>query len=191
MGYGLALRELYALCAGAGLRVIAMAALVGEHSFSAGRVRLAPGRPDAGDLAAAEGFGRELAVRLDASSGAGECPGAPAIEGSSIPGGLELMARVLPKDSARIFARVPRTNPSCTGCGACVAFCPMGAIGRNLDIDGSKCIRCFACAKRCPRGGRNIGFNAGHLVAGVTRMKGGSRRENLYLLPEGGKGERA
>lgn len=42
----------------------------------------------------------------------------------------------------------------CTGCGACVAECPAGAI--SLDdqgiavVDKEKCTGCGRCAKACP-----------------------------------------
>ncbi len=46
----------------------------------------------------------------------------------------------------------------CTGCGACCAVCPKGAIEMKRDsegflspvIDHSKCIKCKICAKTCP-----------------------------------------
>ncbi len=46
----------------------------------------------------------------------------------------------------------------CTGCGACVAACPKGAIERKDDSEGfptpyiveDKCIECGLCAKVCP-----------------------------------------
>jgi len=43
----------------------------------------------------------------------------------------------------------------CTGCGACTAVCPTGAIsldGGTARIDQSRCIGCQACARACPKG---------------------------------------
>lgn len=47
---------------------------------------------------------------------------------------------------------------NCTGCGACIAVCPVGAISFILDdegnrypkIDGEKCVKCDLCSRTCP-----------------------------------------
>jgi len=47
---------------------------------------------------------------------------------------------------------------ACTGCGACVAICPLGCITMSKDrygasipeIDSAKCSGCGLCEKRCP-----------------------------------------
>lgn len=60
----------------------------------------------------------------------------------------------------------PRTRPgpdiaapsSCSGCSACVAVCPAGALAMEKDaagfwrpvLDKAKCVECGACAKACP-----------------------------------------
>ena len=45
----------------------------------------------------------------------------------------------------------------CTGCGACVEVCPVGAIqlikgemGNHAEIDEDKCRQCEACVEACP-----------------------------------------
>jgi NAD-dependent dihydropyrimidine dehydrogenase PreA subunit len=45
----------------------------------------------------------------------------------------------------------------CTGCGACVEVCPVGAIrliegetARHAEIDQEKCRQCEACIEACP-----------------------------------------
>lgn len=45
----------------------------------------------------------------------------------------------------------------CTGCGACVEVCPVGAIwlikgptGTHAEIDEAKCRQCGACVEACP-----------------------------------------
>ena len=50
------------------------------------------------------------------------------------------------------------SHESCTGCGACKAICPKGAIKYEPDaagfpmpvIEGNKCIHCGLCEKTCP-----------------------------------------
>lgn len=44
---------------------------------------------------------------------------------------------------------------SCTGCGACVELCPVGAItlvAGHAHIDQATCIDCEACVDACPEG---------------------------------------
>jgi NAD-dependent dihydropyrimidine dehydrogenase PreA subunit len=45
----------------------------------------------------------------------------------------------------------------CTGCGACVEVCPVGAIrlieeaaGRHAEIDQARCQQCEVCVEACP-----------------------------------------
>jgi Fe-S-cluster-containing hydrogenase component 2 len=43
----------------------------------------------------------------------------------------------------------------CTGCGACVEVCPVGAIalvGGKARVDEETCIGCEACVTTCPEG---------------------------------------
>ena len=43
----------------------------------------------------------------------------------------------------------------CTGCGICIAQCPVDAItlerGRRAEINETECIRCGRCHDACPR----------------------------------------
>ncbi|NDY58913.1 4Fe-4S dicluster domain-containing protein [Desulfovibrio sulfodismutans] len=43
----------------------------------------------------------------------------------------------------------------CTGCGACVACCPTGALSLQAgkaSVDRSLCVGCGACLRACPTG---------------------------------------
>lgn len=62
------------------------------------------------------------------------------------------MGMATPKGKkAMHFNNFPKTiNTSCTGCGACVADCPVNAITLNpLKIDKEKCIGCGKCITTC------------------------------------------
>lgn len=68
-------------------------------------------------------------------------------------------------------------HDKCNACGACVAYCPYGAlyierakglvpqaenpevgedVGKKLFIESSKCIECGECIYRCPKEGAII-----------------------------------
>jgi uncharacterized protein (DUF362 family)/NAD-dependent dihydropyrimidine dehydrogenase PreA subunit len=55
---------------------------------------------------------------------------------------------------ARPTTLQPRANPeSCTGCGACIDQCPVGAlsmVGPFPEANPEICIRCFCCQEICP-----------------------------------------
>ena len=62
------------------------------------------------------------------------------------------MGMATPKGKkAMHFNNFPKTiNTNCTGCGACVADCPVNAITLNpLKIDKEKCIGCGKCITSC------------------------------------------
>ncbi len=50
-------------------------------------------------------------------------------------------------------ASIPDAS-ACTGCGQCIAFCPVGAIGLNgggrAELRGELCIGCGQCRHHCP-----------------------------------------
>lgn len=158
--YDSALDELAGIVRKQGFRVIAAATFIGEHSYSDSRSPIAAGRPDAEDLAAAVGFGREIAAKLgrndmtEVDTSAIRKPGQPLFPLIRfIFGVLSLRSGKRPSPKA------PTTDPElCTHCGACAANCPVGAIkpGDELNTDASRCIRCCACVKRCPRKARSF-----------------------------------
>ena len=141
-----ALRELADLARACGCVPVAGAAYVGEHSFSTAESPVAPGRPDAADLAHAEAFGQQVRAKLEGLASLAEAPGLtvpgdfPYKEGAK-PNGLDFIA----------------VGDACTQCGQCAALCPVGAIdpADSARIDLDACIRCCACIKLCPEHARH------------------------------------
>ncbi|MBA2904735.1 4Fe-4S dicluster domain-containing protein [Clostridium saccharobutylicum] len=88
-------------------------------------------------------------------------------------GKLPLMAKILPKNSARIFTKTPFADMKiCNKCGVCIKLCPMKAINKDtLDINEDKCIRCFSCVKRCPKKARKIVYKPKFLVSKILTIK--------------------
>lgn len=92
-----ALAELSDLCAARGFRPLAAGAFVAPHTFSA---KVAMGRPNAGDLAAAAELGRRAAEKL------------------SGPGPVEAIHPAAPRAT---------DGEKCIRCLACVRACPAGS----------------------------------------------------------------
>lgn len=143
--YDDALRELSDIAAGAGFVPLAAGAFIGEHSFSTLETPLAPGRPDARDVAEARAFGARIRDKLEQLGGIAEA--APV----SVPGDFPYRRRI------RLFEKAPATSAErCTQCGECVPLCPKGAIDEYdaTRTDSEKCIFCCTCIKVCPEGAR-------------------------------------
>lgn len=178
VGEGFSLNELKTLMEKSGSKVAAAGSFIGEHSFSTKKVPVAKGRPDPGDLDKAAHFGRQIAEKLDKLKATEQT----AVE---IPKGkLTLMARILPSNSARFFARIRVADPdSCNHCGICVKLCPVSAINEeSLEVENGKCIRCFRCVKICPEKARKIVYKKKLLVSAVLRIKGKVRKEPRTYL---------
>ena len=160
VGVGLTLHQLASLVQTRGFSVAGGASFVGEHSFSHAALPVAMGRPDQGDLQAAQVFGRKVMAKL--------ARGGNHTDNHKInfPARLPLMARLLPKNSAPLFTHPPHVDLSvCVHCGACAKACPMGAIDETtLEIDEGQCVRCFACVKKCPTSARQITLKRPWLV---------------------------
>ena len=113
---------------------LAAGAFIGEHSNTE---KVAGGRPDAQDIEAAEGFGREIAEKMKKKS----------ISGITVKGDYPY------KERKPAVPMAPDTSESCIQCGICAKYCPMEAISFSdaKITDPLKCIRCSSCVKRCPQ----------------------------------------
>ena len=173
IGYGLSLKQIHGELTKKGLSPIALGAFIGEHSFSSQETPLAKGRPDENDKEDAKKLAELFVSRLLTKS--------PPLAPDEIPGKLPLMARILPKGSAKLFTKPPVINSSCTNCRRCILKCPMGAIDESLFIDEEKCLRCFACVRICGKKAREIKYRKRILVTTMLNMKNRVKKESLLL----------
>lgn len=133
-----ALLELCDLLEERGFRVVAAGAAVAQHSIFP---NAAAGRPDGEDLARLDAFAQSCARKLESFVEKGP---RPAVKGN----------RPYRKPVNTAFR--PTGDERCTGCGACAAICPAGAIdpARPRETDKDRCIPCGACIRVCPAGAR-------------------------------------
>lgn len=144
-GYDNALAELCALLEAGGFHTVAAGAFVGRHAFTDA---LAFGRPGWSDLREAEAFAVQIADKV---RGAAEIP-AP-VQAPGDPAAAYYVPRGVDGEPAKFLRARPRTELSrCSGCGACVRACPMGAIdpADPARVPGT-CIKCQSCVRRCTR----------------------------------------
>ena len=142
-----ALLELWNLAVACGFVPIAAAAFIGEHSFSTATLPIAPGRPDAADMARAVAFGQQVRAKMVGLPAEGVPP-------LAVPG----------KFPYKVWGTAPETSPPapvthaelCMLCGQCTAVCPTGAItvGDAVVTDAQACILCCACTRVCPTAAR-------------------------------------
>lgn len=129
---------------------VAAAAFVGEHSFSS---RIAAGRPDDLDMAAARQFAGEIVHKLERIAVAPLGTGLPDLLLPGAPEAERVYYQPRDAEGNKIDIRKvkPLTRHSCYGCGICAAVCPMGAIdARAPEQVHGICIKCCACVRQCP-----------------------------------------
>ena len=166
-GDGIVLNELDFISKNSGFKVVAAGSFIGEHSFSTKEVPVQEGRPNHEDLSKAEDFGKSIIEKMKKIENLNDMY-------IKIPRGkLPLMAKILPKNSARIFTKIPFADMNiCNQCGVCIKLCPMKAINKDtLEISENECIRCFSCVKRCPKKARKIIYRPKLLVSKMLRSK--------------------
>ena len=160
--FGHAAADLARTLTAQGFRVVGAAAFVGEHSYSSPLTPIAPGRPDAADLAEARSWGcdagRHLLEGRAATVDATLLPH-PADEPEALQGFARFVAgyaRRQKEQPVRIAATADAGR--CTGCGACAEACPVGAIPADEPATtlAERCIKCAACVKVCPAGARRL-----------------------------------
>ena len=143
---GDALRELAGLLTQQGFTPVAGAELVAQHAFAP---TLAPGRPDADDLAAARAFGASLPALAEAAIPV-PLPGTGPIGPYYQPLGLDGAPTVFLK------AKPVTDLARCTDCGLCAQSCPVAAIdpAAPANVPGV-CIKCQACLQVCPQNAKS------------------------------------
>ena len=160
--YDDALLELKDLMTQQGFRVIAGAALIGEHTYG----DIQKGRPNDQDLEETIRFAERIREEL-ASDQVSEpvIPGKHPYRDGGNGGGFR-----------------PLTDDSCNRCHLCEKECPQGAIHEDcITIDGNRCIACFRCIRICPVGAKNMNTPEYTDFARDFSNKLAKRRENEYF----------
>ncbi|MBQ8502601.1 MAG: 4Fe-4S binding protein [Bacteroides sp.] len=162
--YEKALTELDAFVRVRGLKVIAGATFIGEHSYSSKQHPIAVGRPDAADLAYAEEFGNKVAVKI------ADAPDYEHLYGVAVANirrpkqpiwpMLKFIRQVMKWRKHPVpMPRTPKADAQlCKQCGLCARHCPTGAIrpGDECNTIAEICIKCCACVKVCPHKARTF-----------------------------------
>ncbi|MDR3598142.1 EFR1 family ferrodoxin [Clostridium sp.] len=178
IGDGIVLNELYFITQKSGFKVVAAGTFIGEHSFSTKEMPIAQNRPNNDDLNKAEEFGKSIMEKMQNINNLKDI--SLKIPQEKLP----LMAKIVPKNSARIFTKTPFVDMSkCNHCNVCEKLCPISAIDKEtLEIDQEQCLRCFCCVKMCPKKAREIIYKPKFLVSKVLAMKNRIIKEpKLYL----------
>ena len=142
-----ALIELRETAVGLGLRPVAAAAFVGEHSYSTRDFPIAKGRPDELDKHKARDFGEQVARKLQSLKSLDKMPAL------ALPGTFPLPERRVIEP-----AHVETAPNKCNKCGECLPACPTGAVfyKNAYKTTPELCTICCACIKACSRNARII-----------------------------------
>lgn len=184
--YDDALIELRDLMENAGMKTIAAAAFIGEHSFS--KV-LAAGRPDQVDEAKMDEFAAQVAEKifrnhLADEAGVPDFPHPVFVEGTPFPYRGYYTPRDRHGNGIDIRKVKSLVNDKCTDCKICADVCPMGSISRDdvREYTGI-CIKCGACIKKCPENARYY-VDEGYLYHQheLEAMYGERRAEPFFFL---------
>ncbi|MCD8224956.1 MAG: EFR1 family ferrodoxin [Clostridiales bacterium] len=128
-----------------GFHTIAGAAFAASHVFSD---KIAPGRPDAEDLAVLEQFSAAAARKILAMT---EIPAPIAVRGDDPVGPYYTPLGTDGKPAVFLKAKPLTRAEACNQCGLCVKVCPMGSIDMSDPaLVSGICIKCQACVKCCP-----------------------------------------
>ena len=144
-----------------GFITIAVAAFVGEHSYSTEQYPIAVGRPAEGDINDAKHFGQlvkeKLATGIESVDvSALQCPDSGE---ENVKAFVEFVKGYQAEQAKNPIKLLPITDEDrCVMCGVCVDVCPMGAIDReNVSVvDSTLCIKCCACVKECPKEAKTL-----------------------------------
>ena len=149
--YDNALMELRNELEAHGFHTVAGAGVPTEHVFSD---KLAPGRPNADDLAELAGFGRKIGEKVARLA---DIPTPIAVKGED-PVGPYYTPLGTDGKPAKFLKATPKTDPDkCNKCGLCATVCPVGSIPADApDTCAGICIKCHACIKVCPTGAKYL-----------------------------------
>ena len=146
--YDNALMELRNELEAHGFHTVAGAGIPTEHVFSD---KLAPGRPNADDLAELAEFGRKIGEKVARLT---DIPTPIAVKGED-PVGPYYTPRDRHGNPINILPVKPKTSDACTQCGLCAQQCPLGAIdAEDAHQVPGKCMKCNRCVKHCPVGAK-------------------------------------
>ena len=144
-----------------GFVTIAVAAFVGEHSYSTEQSPIAVGRPMVEDINDANRFGELVKQKLtkgleSADVSTLQCPDSGE---ENVKAFVEFVKGYQAEQAKNPVKLLPITDENrCVMCGVCVDVCPMEAIDREdvSVVDPTLCIKCCACVKECPKEAKSL-----------------------------------
>ena len=147
-----------------GFEIFGAVAAVAEHSIAR---TYAAGRPDDADISALHHFAAKISEKLQ--SGDASVPEIPGKRPYKKSGGGGI---------------VPKPGKNCTGCGACAANCPTGAIDLKdpSEVDKKKCISCMRCVSVCPHQARKVNKVMLSAVNAMLKRACSVRKDNELFI---------